>query len=182
MAAGITDRHCNIDHTVALLDRKSVSFKKSGRIPEKSPKSYVIKLTHYPMFTYATTIKLHETDAAGLLFFSNQFKIIHDAYESLLETWGFGFATLIRKKDYFLPIVHAESDYKAPLFVGDKITINVTIAHVGTTSFTFAYTLLNSEKKIVGTAKTVHVTMDKKSSTKIPLPPDMRAAIKKFSG
>ena len=71
------------------------------------------------MFIYQTKIKLHETDAAGLLFFSNQFKIIHDAYEGLLENLGFGFAQLIREKEFFLPIVHTESDYKLPLFVGD---------------------------------------------------------------
>ncbi|MCA9407426.1 MAG: acyl-CoA thioesterase, partial [Candidatus Omnitrophica bacterium] len=62
------------------------------------------------MYTYQTKIKLHETDAAGLLFFSNQFKLIHDAYESLLESLGLSFQELIRNKNYFLPIVHAESD------------------------------------------------------------------------
>ena len=132
------------------------------------------------MFTYKTTIKLHETDAAGLLFFSNQFKLMHDAYEALLESRGFGFAVLILEKDYFLPIVHAESDFKAPLFVADRITIEVKVAHIGNTSFTFSYTLRDQKKKVVGTGNTVHVTIDKKTRTKIPLPSDMRAALKKF--
>jgi len=133
------------------------------------------------MFTYQTTIKLHETDAAGLLFFSNQFKLMHDAYEALLESWGFGFAVLLLKKDYFLPIVHAESDFKSPLFVGDRITIEVKIAKIGNSSFTFSYTLYDQNKKIVGTGKTVHVTVDKKSRTKISLPSDIRATLKKFA-
>ncbi|HBR14038.1 MAG TPA: acyl-CoA thioesterase [Candidatus Omnitrophica bacterium] len=129
------------------------------------------------MFIYQTKIKLHETDAAGLLFFSNQFKIIHDAYESLLETVGFGFAELIRNKDFFLPIVHAEADYKLPLFVGDCIEIQVVVENVGQTSFTFAYKLLNAAGELVGTAKTVHVTIHKSSHQKIPLPEDMRAKV-----
>ena len=129
------------------------------------------------MYIYQTKIKLHETDAAGLLFFSNQFKIIHDAYESLLEKIGFGFAELIRHQSFFLPIVHAEADYKKPLFVGDVVEIQVTIEKVGQTSFTFAYKLLNARKELVGTARTVHVTMDKKTHTKIPLPSDMREKI-----
>ncbi len=132
------------------------------------------------MYIYKTIIKLHQTDAAGLLFFSHQFEIIHDAYESLLETIGFGFAVLIKHKDYFLPIVHAQADYKAPLFVGDRVTIQVKVEHIGTTSFTFGYTLLNDRNKLVGTAKTVHVTMAKKSQKKIPLPRDMRKAIEKL--
>ena len=129
------------------------------------------------MYTYQTKIKLHETDAAGLLFFSNQFKIVHDAYESLLEKIGFGFADLIRIKDFFLPIVHSEADYKAPLFVGDVIEIHVTVTNVGKTSFTFAYKLFNAAQQLVGTAETVHVTMNKATSKKIPLPADLRAKI-----
>ena len=129
------------------------------------------------MFRYPVIIKLHETDAAGLLFFSQQFKLVHDAYEALLEKWGFGFAVLIREKDYFLPIVHAESDYKHPLFVGDRVNIDVTVADVGTTSFTFTYKLTLNDGTLVGTAQTVHVTMDKKTQTKIPLPSDLRRAV-----
>jgi 1,4-dihydroxy-2-naphthoyl-CoA hydrolase len=129
------------------------------------------------MYTYQTKIKLHETDAAGLLFFSNQFKIIHDAYESLLETIGFGFAHLIRCKDFFLPIVHSQADYKAPVFVGDLIEIQITVANIGQTSFTFAYKLFDAAQKLVGTAETVHVTMDKATRSKIPLPKDLRSKI-----
>ncbi len=129
------------------------------------------------MYTYQTKIKLHETDAAGLLFFSNQFKMVHDAYESLLEKIGFGFADLIRNEDFFLPIVHAEADYKKPLFVGDLIEIQVVVDNVGETSFTFAYNLFNTQQEIVGTARTVHVTIDKKSHHKIPLPAARRAKV-----
>ncbi len=129
------------------------------------------------MFIYQTKIKLHETDAAGVLFFSNQFKIIHDAYESLLESIGYGFAELLRNQDFFLPIVHSESDFKMPLFVGDVLEIQVRVKTIGTTSFCFAYELLNSRRQIVGTAQTVHVTIDKKTRQKIPLPPDMRQRI-----
>lgn len=129
------------------------------------------------MYSYKTKIKLHETDAAGLLFFSNQFKIIHDAYEALLENIGFAFGDLIKNKDFFLPIVHAEADYKMPLFVGDVIEIQVRTINVGNTSFIFDYTLLNHNNEIVGTAKTVHVTIDKISGKKISLPTDMRLKI-----
>lgn len=132
------------------------------------------------MYVYKTKIKLHETDAAGLLFFSHQFKIIHDAYESLLEKIGFGFADLIREKDFFLPIVHAESDYKMPLFVGDALEIRITVENLGRTSFTFAYELRNARKRLVGTARTVHVTVDKKTRKKIPLPQGLRKRIEEL--
>jgi 1,4-dihydroxy-2-naphthoyl-CoA hydrolase len=129
------------------------------------------------VFLYQTKIKLHETDAAGTLFFSNQFKIIHDAYESLLESIGFGFAELLRNRDFFLPIVHSESDFKMPICVGDVLKIQVRVEKIGTTSFCFAYKLFNAQQQLVGTAQTVHVTIDTKTRQKIPLPEGMRRGI-----
>ncbi len=133
------------------------------------------------MFTYKTQIRLHDTDAAGILFFAQQFEIIHDAYEQLLEKYGFSFHTMLNKRPYFLPIVHAESDYKSPLFVGDKITVRIKVGHIGETSFSFVYTIHNQKNVLVGTAKTVHVTIDKKKRTKIPLPKEIRSSLEKFS-
>lgn len=132
------------------------------------------------MFTYKTQIRLHDTDAAGILFFAHQFAIVHDAYEQLLEKLGFSFPTMLNQRPYFLPIVHAESDYKAPLFVGDKITIRITLGQIGETSFSFIYTIHNQKNVLVGTAKTVHVTIDKKKRTKIKLPGEIRRSLEKF--
>ncbi|MFT5170187.1 MAG: 1,4-dihydroxy-2-naphthoyl-CoA hydrolase [Candidatus Omnitrophota bacterium] len=130
------------------------------------------------MYIYQTKIHLHDTDAAGRLFFANQFKIVHDAYESLLETIGFGFAEIIRESDFFLPIVHAESDYKKSLFVGDLIEVQVTVAKIGHTSFMFSYKIINSNQELVGTAKTVHVTVSDKTGEKIPLPELLREKVR----
>jgi|CXWL01.1.fsa_nt_gi 1,4-dihydroxy-2-naphthoyl-CoA hydrolase len=133
------------------------------------------------MFTYKTQIRLHDTDAAGILFFAHQFTIVHDAYEQLLEKLGFSFPTMLKKRSYFLPIVHAESDYKSPLFVGDTITIKITAGNIGETSFSFLYTIHNQKNVLVGSAKTVHVTIDKKKRTKIKLPKEIREQLTRFS-
>ena len=82
---------------------------------------------------------------------------------------------------YFLPIVHAESDYKAPLHAGDKIMVEIKVGHIGKTSFSFEYTIHKLNKVLVGTAKTVHVTINPKNSSKVPLPPKIRKALEVFS-
>lgn len=133
-----------------------------------------------PMFTYHTQIRLHDTDAAGLIFFANQFKLIHDAYEHLLEQYNFSFPQMFKGGKYFLPIVHAESSYKAPLAVGDKIAISIKVGHIGTTSFSFEYQI-HRGKALVGTAKTVHVTIDFKTKKKTPLPARVRKALKDYA-
>lgn len=131
-------------------------------------------------FAYSTTVKMRNTDAAGIIFFGSQFEMAHDAYEALLESLGFSFAALLRDLGFFIPIVHAEADYKAPLFVGDKITVEVKLNKIGTSSFVVSYVLRSRSKKIVGTAQTVHVTVNGKTHKKIPLPPRLRQALKKL--
>ena len=131
------------------------------------------------MVTYQTTVKMHDTDAARVLFFGHQFKMIHDAYEILLEKIGFSFAKILRNTSFFVPVVHAESDYKAPLFVGDKLTIRVTLEHIGHSSFIVSYIIVNQRKVTVGTARTVHVSVNAKTHKKIPLPSGFRKALTK---
>jgi 1,4-dihydroxy-2-naphthoyl-CoA hydrolase len=133
------------------------------------------------MFTYKTKIRLHDTDAAGIIFFANQFKIVHDAYEDLLEEFGWSFQKMLQGTKYFLPIVHAESDYLTPVMVGDEIVIAIKVGHIGKTSFSFEYTLKRG-KTLVGTAKTVHVTIDQKTRKKITLPLALRKALLAYQG
>jgi 1,4-dihydroxy-2-naphthoyl-CoA hydrolase len=133
------------------------------------------------MFTYKTKIRMYDTDAAGIIFFANQFRLIHDAYEELLlKKFGFSIQSILKEKKYFQPIVHAESDYKAPLSVGDKITITIKVGHIGNSSFSLEYTLKRG-KMLVGTAKTVHVAVSPKTHKKIPLPSALRRALDRES-
>jgi len=132
------------------------------------------------MFTYQTTVKIHDTDAAGFLFFGDQFKIAHDAYEAFLDAVGFSIQYIIQEEKFLLPIVHAEADYFVPLSVGDRITVQLQIESVSKTSFQILYDFLNDYGKIVGNAKTVHVAVDKNSKKKVSLPDKFVEAIQNF--
>ncbi|MCP5047565.1 MAG: acyl-CoA thioesterase [bacterium] len=121
------------------------------------------------MFEYKTTIKLHETDAAGLLFFANQFRLVHDAYEAFMESRDMGLGKLLTSKPFLLPIVHAETDYKAPLRVGDVIMITIRVKRKGTSSFTLAHELHKNDT-LAGSGETVHACLDTKTGKPIPLP------------
>lgn len=120
------------------------------------------------------TVRLHDTDAAGILFYANQFKMIHDTYEKFLNRIGFGLRDRFTIRDFSFPIVHAEADYHQPLQVGDTIEIALVVAQVGKTSFTLEYSLTNLDGISVGRARTVHVTIDLESGKKIELPKSFR--------
>ncbi len=129
------------------------------------------------MFTYRTIVRLHHTDAAGLLFFGQQFTLAHDAYETFMESVGFPFAPLIRSSEFLLPIVHAEADYKLPLMTGDKLLIQITAERIGETSFTLAYTLVKNDAELAGTVKTIHALISRADGRKRPLVEKLRDAL-----
>ncbi len=129
------------------------------------------------MFTYETTVRLYDTDAAGLLFFGNHFRIIHAAYEAYLETKGLGMGDIIRDGKLLLPIVRAEADYYEPGFVGDKLSVELTAEEPSTHSYTLHFLIKKSDGRKVGAVKTVHACLDNSSHEKTPLPDDLRVAV-----
>ena len=124
-------------------------------------------------------IRLHDTDAAGRLYFAHQFRIAHDAYEAMLDRAGVGLAAMLAKGRVALPIVHAAADYKRPLAVGQDVDVDIRLHRVGRSSFTLVYRLV-CEGATVGHVTTVHVAVNPATGRKVILPPRLRAALQKL--
>jgi acyl-CoA thioesterase FadM len=60
-------------------------------------------------FEYAFTVRLHDIDGAGIVFFARIQQLAHDAYEALL-TPGHSIAGLHREGRYIIPIGSVEAD------------------------------------------------------------------------
>ena len=130
------------------------------------------------MFTHHARIYLHHTDAAGRLFFANQFFLMHEAKEHFLASLGLGIDDLIGHPVVTFPLVHAEADYKAVLVAGDEIDISVRIEKIGETSVVFKFNICKAGL-LAGTGKTVSVTVDKQTNKKVPIPPEWRKKLEK---
>ena len=131
------------------------------------------------MFKKTHIVRMNDTDAAGILFFANQFSIVHEVYEDFMESIGCGFAHLLDKANFFVPIVHAEADYKKSVSVGERLQIKLVVEKVGETSFTMFYALIGKNRRRVGTVRTVHVSVSRSSKKKIPLPAHLKKILKK---
>jgi len=131
------------------------------------------------MFTYHTRIFLHHTDAAGRLFYANQFFLMHEAKELFLEKIGLPMKELLGHPEATFPLVHAEADYKAMLVADDRIRITVEVEKLGETSATTLFTIFKEDGTLAGTGKTVNVAVSKKNGVKMPIPPEWRAAYEK---
>ncbi len=126
------------------------------------------------MFVHQLTVQLHHTDAYSILFFANQFVFCHDAFQAYLTSMGYPLAHHRGEAEFVAVVVHAESDYKAPVQLGDQIRIEYRIAEIGKTHFTNSYTFKNQDGVTVGTAKIVQVTLDPKTGKKINVPKKIR--------
>lgn len=132
------------------------------------------------MYSYKRKIRLAETDAAGIVFFSNYFLLFHEAYESFLESAGIGLAAIIHSNKYLLPIAHAESNYKMPLSIGETIEIQLTVEQIRKSSFIIISRFIKENKTCATIIKTVHVSVDAKTRKKIPFPKAFRERITKY--
>ena len=54
--------------------------------------------------TYQRTIRLADTDAAGIVFFANYLVLCHEAYESALSAAGLPVQEFITSGDVIVPI------------------------------------------------------------------------------
>lgn len=130
------------------------------------------------MFTTSKTIHLHDTDAAGRVYFAHVLRLAHEGYEAWMSALGFPLGELLANARYALPIVHAEADFSQPLRVGDEISLDVGVSRVGASSFTVVCQLRKGLKPAARVV-TVHVAVVPKTGKKVALPARLRAALLK---
>ncbi|MBF0485176.1 MAG: acyl-CoA thioesterase [Candidatus Omnitrophica bacterium] len=131
------------------------------------------------MFTHRVRIYIHHTDCAGRLFFGSKFFLVHEAKEHFLESLGVSVSEILNHPEVTFPLIHAEADYKAVLVVGDMVDIDVSIEKIGETSVVFLFALKRPDGRIVGSAKTVSVAVNKKTNQKTALPKEWRKKFEK---
>lgn len=121
------------------------------------------------------TIFLSDTDAAGVVYFANIFRLCHQAYEETLVQSGLDMKTLVSPSGLVIPIVHSSADFFRPLFCGDRVKIQLTPKQLNETEFEIAYQILslkNSQKTLVQ-AITRHVCINAENRQRSPLPQEI---------
>lgn len=129
------------------------------------------------MYEIELPIRLHQTDAAGVLFFGNYFSLAHDVYEQYLQSIGFDFRSIINERPYLILIVHAESDFHKPVYVADTVRVAMSVVKIGHTSFEMAYHIKSDKTGGEAKLKTTHVVVDKESGRPTRLPEQLKTEL-----
>jgi acyl-CoA thioester hydrolase len=133
-------------------------------------------MTNQP-FRHAPEIRFSDVDAMG--------HVNNAVYFTYLEQARLAFCRMLtgarRIEDIRFILAHVECDYRVPIRLGDEVETLMTVGAVGRTSFSFDYTLVDRENgRIFATARTVQVMYDYAQGKPIPIPDDLRDALRPF--
>ena len=128
-------------------------------------------------FRYETLVRLRDTDAAGVIYFANQFVMVHEAYEHWLASVGCRMVDLLGSWDTVPLIARAESDYRAAVRVSDELVLEMRCTRLSKRSYTLVTDLLR-EGRCVGTTRMVHVAVDRKTGKTGQLPEKLAEALR----
>lgn len=128
------------------------------------------------MIEHHFRVALHDTDAAGVLFFAHLFRHAHDAYEAMMARLGWPIDALIRNRQLALPLVHAEADYRRPMRHGDKINVELQLKQITERRFSLDYRFLEGGHE-VAKALSVHVAIDPLTGQRQSLPEPLVRAL-----
>ncbi len=121
-------------------------------------------------FCYEYMIQFRDTDAAGVVYFSNIISICHVAYEASLIESGIDLRLFVNNSEFAVPITHVSADFFRPLFCGDRVIIELTPRSIDSCKFEVKYQILSSDPQtsnkslILATATTKHVVIDPATS------------------
>lgn len=130
-------------------------------------------------FSYSRTVRLADTDAAGVVYFARTLSLCHEAYEAALEAAGIALGDFLGAAGVVVPIARSEADYLRPLRVGDRLRITVAPEPLSENSFALRFEIvkLGAAEKIAARVRTEHVCTSPAKRERAPLPAALRAWI-----
>ncbi len=128
------------------------------------------------MYKYQTVVRLHHTDAGGVLYFANLFVLGHECYEAFLAQ-GNSIGSIIQQGEFSVPVVHTEADYKKPLKLSEKVTIEMVLSKTGSSSFELSFTFTNESSQVAAEMKTTHVVLQQATRKPAEIPAFLKATL-----
>lgn len=126
-----------------------------------------------PDFVHSLRVRLHHTDAAGVIFCSRLLELAHEAYEALLEQVGLGLDRILAQGRLRLPVVALEAEFAQPIRVGERLQVELTLERRGPHSYQVAYRFCDPAGMVKARAVTRHVALDGVNGRPAPLPEEL---------
>jgi 1,4-dihydroxy-2-naphthoyl-CoA hydrolase len=122
-------------------------------------------------------VQLADTDAAGRIYFASALRLAHEAFEHAMAAAGLPLRTIIERESFVLPVVRVEADYRAPLALGDAITVVSRATELGARSFVMNHRLQNERGETAVDVTITHAVVSKATGKATELPGHVRDAL-----
>ncbi len=123
-----------------------------------------------PDFVHPVVVRLHHTDAAGVIFCSRLLELAHEAYEALLDEAGLSVGRILADGALRLPVVALEAEFNRPIRVGERLQVELTVSRRGDHSYQVAYRFRDPAGQTKARAVTRHVALDGAGAGPVALP------------
>lgn len=125
-------------------------------------------------------VRFSHCDPAGIVFFPQYFIM----FNGLVEDWfnqglGLDYAKYITEHRLGFPVVSLTCNFIAPSRIGERITLGLTLQHMGKSSLALGMTCsYKGEERVRATLVLVSIDLDKTKA--VPVPEDLRLLMTGF--
>ena len=132
-------------------------------------------------FTRELTVRFEHCDAAGIMFYPRFFALVNETVEDWFAGLGHSFKALHIDQRKGVPTVRFESEFVAPVRMGDTLRQSLGVEVLGRTSLSLKHLAAVGDRAVARFDQTIVFT-DLATMKPAPWPADLRAAIAKFAG
>jgi acyl-CoA thioester hydrolase len=134
----------------------------------------VFHLEEKKEFSIKYRVGFADTDASGIVHFSNYFRFFERAEEAYLQGLGMRYADLAAKYKIWLPRVSATCDYFSPCRDGDEIEVVMSLKRLNEKSIEESFEIKNSTTgKLAAKGELVNVAALADISKSVPIPNEL---------
>ncbi len=134
-----------------------------------------------PVFTNSFRVVWADTDAAGVVHYSNYFRFFERAEEEFYRSLNFSFADTAKKGLWF-PRVEAFCQYKKPARFNDLLEVELAVEELKQKSMKISFRILDGETSVLlATGYVIIVVADKHTGKSTQIPIDIAEKLKPFA-
>jgi 4-hydroxybenzoyl-CoA thioesterase len=126
-------------------------------------------------------VRFAHCDPAGIVFYPRYFEMLNNVVEDWCEQGlGMSFHELHLVRGIALPTVHIETDFRRASKLAEQLTAELRVVRIGGASFELVIDVCGPDQQLRLQAKLVLVSMNMQTQKAMPLPDELRSAIKKY--
>ena len=136
-------------------------------------------------FIHHRIVEFHETDAAGLVHFSNYFRYAESAEHALYRAIDYPMMDHDGSAFYGWPRVRAQAKYSAPLDSGDELRIELSVKEIKDKAIDYTFRIYRHRDGMLagkGSFTTMHVLIDgvTREMQAVAIPEELREKLTPF--